>query len=164
MDFILFLLFAGIIFIISNKPFKRAKAHAQAGRHQPIPNRAPQNIPQQDSVQHNQPKPPAHRQPAVDSALHSPSRPSAPVLLGIEITPIQQRRLGKNDPSVLAANRAKQRYAHSGAPSFLDKIGQQIEKAAQQMDAAAQPQKSSGKEFKKEDLNKLFNNLFSNKK
>ena len=159
MDFFLFLLFAAVIFIISNKPFKLGQNKLQQTRYKPPQHEAAANRPSQSETQQNRTKLPLNKKTAIHKTLHSSARPSAPVLLGIEITASQQRRLGKNDPSVLAANRAKQFYEPSNTPSFFEKLGQQIEKAAHQMDAAAQQQKTSVKEFKTEDLNKLFNDL-----
>ncbi|MGE8542378.1 MAG: hypothetical protein ACN6NX_13840 [Acinetobacter sp.] len=164
MDFFLFLLFAVVIFIISNKLFKPTKDKPQQTRRQVPQSKAVQSRSSQSQEQSNQPKLPLSRKTAVQKTLHSPVRPSVPILLGIEITAAQQRRLGKDDPSVLAANRAKQLHEQSDAPSFFEKLGQQIEKAAHQMDDAAQQQKNSAKELKKEDLNKLFNDLFIKKK
>ena len=138
MDFILFLVFAGIIFLITAKPFKQLKSRPQAPT---------QKI----------------KAAAVRNSSHSPARAAIPALLGIEITRIQQRRLGKNDPSVQAANRAKRHDPHAAAPSFFEQMGKKIEKAVLDMNEAAQ-QKTAAAPLKKEDLATMLNDLFSNKK
>ena len=138
MDFILFLVFAGIIFLITAKPFRQLKSRPQA----PV-----QKV----------------KAAAVRNSSHSPTRAAIPALLGIEITSIQQRRLGKNDPSVQAASRAKRQDTHAAAPSFFEQMGEKIEKAVLNMNETAQ-QRTAAAPLKKEDLATILNDLFSNKK
>lgn len=150
MDFILFLIFAGIIFYFSQikprleqqraeeadtaKPAKKMRSKlVAASTHQPVK--------QQEKRVH---------------------RPSDPVLLGIEITASQQRRLGKNDPSVLAAQRAKQLHqAQQADSSFFEHMTSQVEHVFKQANEAPKHQSAASRSKSKPVLDKLFDNLFS---
>ena len=147
MDFILFLIFAGVVFLITAKPFQRRKDTDSA---------TPTTIQNTYSPEH--PKQSSARLPVAQTV----SRPSDPILLGIEITASQQRRLGKNDPSVLAAQRAKQLYMTSqSTPTFFEQMRNQIEQAVKQVNETAQQHPPLSRTTSQSYLNKMFENLFS---
>ncbi len=126
-----------IIFVISAKPFKQFKSKPQTSAR-------------------------SAKAAAVQSFSSGPVRASVPALLGIEITRIQQRRLGKDDPSVLAANLAK-RHTAQATPDLFRQRAQKLEKAVHHRNESAQ-RKTAAAPLRKEDLAKLLSDLFSNKR
>lgn len=104
-------------------------------------------------------------QPSVQptSAFQTP-RATIPPLLGIEISAAQQRRLGANDPSVLAANRAKSLHAKHHRINVFDQLTQYLEKTIKPIDMTTVQQKQSHQSFKQDDLKQLFQDLFNPKK
>ena len=80
MDFLIFLVVAGIMFYFSKLQPESKKQNKQS-QHQVTTE-------------------------AIPLAVKPRTRPTVPPLYGIEISTSQQRRLGKHDPSVIAANLA----------------------------------------------------------
>ncbi|WP_313041916.1 hypothetical protein [Acinetobacter sp.] len=90
------------------------------------------------------------------------SRSRIPPLLGIEITASQQRRLGKNDPSVLAAQRAKQlNQTHHTDSTWFEQLTSQVEHVLQQPNNASKHQSTASRPQQKSAFNKMFEDLFS---
>ena len=149
MDFILFLVFAGIMFYFNQiKPRQQQKTISQ----------------QQTGIPHSQAQLIQNIRVTHIKSDTSRARPHIPPLFGIEITTAQQRRLGKNDPSVLAANRAKSLYAKHHRINVFDQLTQYIEKTIKPIDMTTGQQKQSHQSFKQDDLKQLFQDLFNPKK
>lgn len=150
MDFILFLIFAAVVFYfnqINPRQQQRAMAAAEERTPQRILRPTPVKMP-----------PPSHT-----ASLHQTmGRPRMPPLHGIEISAAQRRRLGKNDPSVIAAQLNKQlSNATQNTPSFLSQLKQQLEQATQQINNNSPSSSHTALPLAKQ-LNKLFEDLFSN--
>ncbi len=156
MDLILFLVFAGLVIYFNQiKPKldeKKAVRQQQLNetsqlRKTPRLTKAPSALPTRSS-------------PTTTQSVAN--RPTVPALLGIEITASQQRRLGKNDPSVLAAQRAKQlnQTQHSGS-TWFEQLTSQVEHVLQQPNDAAKHQSTASNTQQKSAFNKMFEDLFS---
>lgn len=147
MDFILFLVFAGIMFYFNQiKPRQQQKTISQ--QQAVIPHTQAQLI-QNAHVTH------------IKSDI-SRARPHIPPLFGIEITPAQQRRLGKNDPSVLAAQRSKQLHqTQQVRSSFFEQMTSQVEHVFKQVNETAKHQSAASRRQQNSALNKMFDHLFS---
>ena len=135
MDFILFLLFAGAAFY-----FSKTHSHTQQKEQQSTPNLPVKTI-----------------------ATTQSERPPIPPLLGIEITAVQRRRLGKDDPSIHATSHIQTSAAHA-KPSFFKDMSQHIQKTLQEMQQAFEEQNKKNNAYRKNELNDDLNDVFSKKK
>lgn len=98
MEFILFLTIVGVGFYLSKvQPYLKQ---------------------QRDAVQNPAP----FAQPIASTSTQAVQRPTVPPLLGIEISASQQRRLGKDDPSVKAMQQTKSVLWASKNPSWLEQV------------------------------------------
>ena len=151
MDFILFLIFAGVVFYFNHiKPRQNAQTTTEVEVE-----RAPQQVLRPQSAK--------SVLPPRDSIVPTQGtvRPRMPPLHGIEISAAQCRRLGKNDPSVIAAQLNKQYLSDSGhTPSLFEQLKQQLEqttKTSPERDHSTAPTAST----LSKQLHKMFDDLFS---
>ena len=151
MDFILFLFFAGVVFYFNQiKPRQNAQTTTEV---------EVERVPQQVlGPQPSKPVPPPR-----DSVTPSQriGRPRMPPLHGIEISAAQCRRLGKNDPSVIAAQLNKQYSIDSGhTASLFEQLKQQLEQTTQTAPKRSHSTDPTASSLSKQ-LHKIFDDLFS---
>ena len=151
MDFILFLVFAGVVFYFNQiKPRQNQRANTE------LEERAPQQVLRQKPIktETSSPSPTTYSRQTIE-------RPRMPPLHGIEISATQCRRLGKDDPSVIAAQLNKAYSTGTGhPPSFFDQLKQQLEKVAQSAQAHSHSTSPTAPTLSKQ-LHKIFDDLFS---
>jgi hypothetical protein len=151
MDFILFLIFAGVVFYFNQiKPRQNAQTTTEVEVE-----RAPQQVLRPQSTQ---PAPPPRNSVVPSQRV---GRPRMPPLHGIEISAAQCRRLGKNDPSVIAAQLNKQYSTGSGhTPSLFEQLKQLIEQTTQTTPERSHSTAPTASSLSKQ-LHKMFDDLFS---
>lgn len=151
MDFILFLVFAGVVFYFNQiKPRQNQRANTK------LEERAPQQVLRQKPIktETSSPSPTTYSRQTIE-------RPRMPPLHGIEISAAQCRRLGKNDPSVIAAQLNKQYSIGSGhTPSLFEQLKQQLEQTTQTAPERSHSTTPTASSLSKQ-LHKIFDDLFS---
>ena len=156
MDFLFFLAFVAIAFYMTKIHPQLKQKMLELQHDTPI-----------EKVSSTRPRPSQAQQvnirPTKPTKSKAPvSRSRIPPLLGIEITASQQHRLGKNDPSVLAAQHAKQlNQTHHTDSTWFEQLTSQVEHVLQQTNDASKHQSTASRPQQKSAFNKMFEDLFS---
>ncbi len=156
MDFLFFLAFVAIAFYMTKIHPQLKQKMLEQQQDTPI-EKASSTRPRPAQTQQ------VNTRPTKPTKSQAPvSRSRIPPLLGIEITASQQRRLGKNDPSVLAAQRAKQlNQTHHTDSTWFEQLTSQVEHVLQQPNNASKHQSTASRPQQKSAFNKMFEDLFS---
>ncbi len=156
MDFLFFLAFVAIAFYMTKIHPQLKQKMLELQQDTPI-EKASSTRPRPSQTQQVNTRP---TKPTKSKAPVSRSR--IPPLLGIEITAPQQRRLGKNDPSVLAAQHAKQlNHMQHTDSTWFEQLTSQVEHVLQQPNDASKYQSTASRPQQKSAFNKMFEDLFS---